>query len=958
MNVVFAISSLLLLAITLFMVLRDYARPWKRVQAEFRDLDRAAARKQLETERQQIDQTQIAAVEAEITKTQAELDAHRAERKKLEDEITAIGRRRFAADARMRATKSELDATKYDLDVALRSGVGKAIAKQQKAVDELTARWITQQREVQELDTERTAKRDELAQREGAHNAADKHLAELNAALTGLETRLASLDKDLSYFTLNAPLMDFLQPSLKIEQVMLPGLYHDINFTTTDRVDRCMTCHQAANRAGYDGTEWPEPYRTHPRPELFVNDGSPHPYNQFGCTVCHAGLDRATDFARAGHTPAGDEQAADWVSKHGWKKQKFLETPIYPVGYEESGCLTCHADNVWTPGSHVVDVGRKLVNKMGCYGCHEIDYAAFTDLPRVGPDLRKVAAKTDPGWAAKWIEAPREFRTTTFMPHFFFQENIEGDQNKAYQRAEIESIVDYLWSKSERPAFAAPPAGEAGRGEQLFNSVGCTGCHIMDGEAKREDYLDNLERLHGPNLFGVGSKVEAGWLYAWLKNPKQYRPDTAMPNLRLTDQEAADISAFLMRSRKPEWEKPARQAVDGPARANLVKTYLQELQTIEQSEAKAGAMSEQEQSLFLGEKTIAKYGCAGCHTIGGFEDAKPIGVELTQEASKPLHLFDFGHVHEVEHTKPAWLRAKVMRPRIWDEGKQLVKTYGELYKMPNFGMTVREADAVATLLLGFTKESVREERKAWDPSTGPSLAAGRKLVTRYNCQGCHLIEGKGHAIRTSMADDTNLPPNLAAQGARTQADWLFGFLRDPSTVRMRPWLTVRMPTFGFTDEQANAVIGYFQALEKTKPFESDPAPPDARSVAVGGEVFGMLQCARCHPAGADALAKLGGGTADLAPSLLLARGRLRHDWVPHWIKDPQRWIPGTKMPTNFPITPDGKITSPLPSAIDMPTYAETKRRMLQHFSSEAELDKFLGDVDSVSAALRDYIWTL
>ncbi len=163
--------------------------------------------------------------------------------------------------------------------------------------------------------------------------------------------------------------------------------------------------------------------------------------------------------------------------------------------------------------------------------------------------------------------------------------------------------------------------------------------------------------------------------------------------------------------------------------------------------------------------------------------------------------------------------------------------------------------------MGFTKESVREERKAWDPTTGPALAAGRKLVTRYNCQGCHLIEGKGHAIKTSMKDDTNLPPNLASQGARTQADWLFSFLHDPSQVRMRPWLTVRMPTFEFSDQQVNTVIGYFQGLNQTTPFESDPAPADRRSVAVGGEVFAMLQCARCHPAGAEALKSLGGGTA-------------------------------------------------------------------------------------------------
>jgi mono/diheme cytochrome c family protein len=187
---------------------------------------------------------------------------------------------------------------------------------------------------------------------------------------------------------------------------------------------------------------------------------------------------------------------------------------------------------------------------------------------------------------------------------------------------------------------------------------------------------------------------------------------------------------------------------------------------------------------------------------------------------------------------------------------------------------------------------------------------------------------------------------------------LFSFLHDPSQVRMRPWLTVRMPTFGFTDDQENTVIGYFEALAKTTPFESAPPPPDHETAAIGGEVFTMLQCARCHPAGAEALASVGGGKADLAPSLLLAKGRLRHDWVPLWIKDPQKWVPGTKMPTNFPQTPDGKIMSPLPGAIDMPTYAETKRRMLQHFSSEKDLKDFLGDVDRVTTALRDYIWTL
>ena len=54
----------------------------------------------------------------------------------------------------------------------------------------------------------------------------------------------------------------------------------------------------------------------------------------------------------------------------------------------------------------------------------------------------------------------------------------------------------------------------------------------------------------------------------------------------------------------------------------------------------------------------------------------------------------------------------MLTPRIWDDGKETVKTYDELYKMPNFGMSEREAEAVTTNVLGFTKSSVVASRKA------------------------------------------------------------------------------------------------------------------------------------------------------------------------------------------------------------------------------------------------------
>ena len=330
-------------------------------------------------------------------------------------------------------------------------------------------------------------------------------------------------------------------------------------------------------------------------------------------------------------------------------------------------------------------------------------------------------------------------------------------------------------------------------------------------------------------------------------------------------------------------------------------------------------------------------------------------MELTEEGSKPLHQFDFGHVHDVPHTRQDWMRTKLLRPRIWDHGKEEVKTYGELYRMPDFGMSEPEAEAIVTTLLGFTKESAGAGRRAGMSARSAAMAEGRKLITRYNCRGCHLLEGQGQAIRTAIEDVGLLPPNLAAQGARVQSEWLFDYLHDPGEVRLRPWLTVRMPSFGFTDGQVNTLVGYFSAREDQEPFASPPERPSDKNLAVGEVAFNMFQCAKCHPAGPQPNSSVV-SAGELAPSLLLARERLRHDWVPHWIVDPQSWIPGTKMPANFPPGPAGGYSSPLANAIDAPMFSAQKQKLMKYFESDDELKSQLADASYVTEVLRDHIW--
>lgn len=160
-----------------------------------------------------------------------------------------------------------------------------------------------------------------------------------------------------------------------------------------------------------------------------------------------------------------------------------------------------------------------------------------------------------------------------------------------------------------------------------------------------------------------------------------------------------------------------------------------------------------------------------------------------------------------------------------------------------------------------------------------------------------MIEGAGGDIRPTK-EQAQWPPNLNTQGAKTQPLWLHPFLKDPSMVKLRPWLTARMPTFHLTEKQAGAIERYFSELDKVDyPFINTEVETDAETLKVGAELFTKLSCQSCHPTGNSIPP---GKTPDeLAPNLQLAAQRLRPEWILQWLADPQKIFPGTRMPAFF-----------------------------------------------------------
>jgi len=906
----FALASIALLVSVVWTVLDDHNRQWKKIQQGFIEYDVEKTKGEIDAARAELPQAEIGALENQIWDAQEDLADQREGRREAEAVLRSAEDRVYRLDQTWRNAKAYYATARYQFEQA-RLHAAPDLARTQEEYERLRAevdRWVN---ELQEATAARDLAQEAVDSFSAEILEAEKQIASLEQGVSRLQTKLESIEPWWgTEYLLNEPLLDVMAPSLKIRQVVLDGLDQDMNYMSIPRVDRCMTCHMAIDKAGYEDA--PPPYTNHPRLDLFVADGSPHPMGRFGCSTCHYGRDRSLDFARVTHIPANEEQEEEWTEEYGWHEPHLWDFPMLPSKYTGSTCFKCHMEQDRVPGSEPAREAEDFFATFGCYGCHVAE--GYDGLRKVGPSLTNVATKIpDKDWTYRWIESPRGFRPKSRMPHFWNVENNSAQNDLPYNHAEMRGIVEYLYDASGTLSYEGLAGrGDAADGEVLVKTVGCMGCHVT-GDDPDDQVLPRLDRRRfGPSFEGIGSKSTPEWIYNWIQSPKSYWPDTRMPDLRLTEREALDITAYLMTLRKDSFMRSPIPAPQIEARDEMLLEFFQAKMTKAEATERLGSMSDRERWVLTGERMIGTYGCFGCHDIPGFEDAKTVSIELSDEGSKSVHRFDFGHIH-IPHTRHDWLATKIQNPRIFDRGK--VKTRSEYQKMPDFGFTDGETEIGTTSLLSFVKDEIpKRMRKNLDPRE-TALEAGRRLTRDRNCRGCHELEGEGRAIfpvlaRNFLAEGLNetdavaqaegyAPPPITVEGAKVEPDWLFHFLKDPSTIR--GWLQVRMPTFDFTDEETNTLVSYFNALsEQVYPFKTYDDLRMTRHERTAAEQLvsrDYFNCFACHQQGE--VAAITGPASQWAPNLSLANGRLQPDWIEDWMKDPQAIQPGTRMPTYF-----------------------------------------------------------
>lgn len=659
------------------------------------------------------------------------------------------------------------------------------------------------------------------------------------------------------------------------------------------------------------------------------------PQVEAGCLRCH---NSDTDLyprrstheyvnAKLAYQHAQVELAADPEAYY--EKRGTADLPKVPEPPEEAISL-----------APTLDKGKQLFRQLNCTGCHLLE--GWENNRNAGPQLNDVGAKVTPEWLLSWLRDPRGWRAKTSMPNLwprpldpaskipYAEGSPEYERWMKERSEETLAIAAYLIEMSEAPTkrpgaspsatplaeqisgYADVDGASAEEGKKVFEAYGCQGCHAtIDGGAELPKAWRERERDLAPTLSNLAAKANPDWIAYWVENPSRYWHGTSMPNLRLTRQESASVAKYLM-TLSSETPGSAEVADDEVALLNDPKKR-QEMIVCERAGGKKMSRVD------CGAKVIAYRGCYGCHQIDGFEKLAPIGPELSGFAKKDVSTLDFGYAITDHHmqTTETFASLKLDSPRVYSRDRIELK-------MGDYDMSPEEIRAVTLFLKGLVPEAPNEK---FDPSRKESYAAvleGRQLIEDLNCRGCHQIEGRGADIdgwrlAKLSQDPQRRAPFLDGEGARTQPEWLFNFLRNPGDNGIRPWLhphwaygddvpddkmALRMPTFNLTPDQWTAIVRYFASWDNAAyPFEVPKVAERSKKEKLWA-VSNMNStqtgnCFSCHYFDEFPVERARGDLKKMAPNMDMVRNRLRPEWVKNWLLRPQNYLPYTSMTAFF-----------------------------------------------------------
>lgn len=189
--------------------------------------------------------------------------------------------------------------------------------------------------------------------------------------------------------------------------------------------------------------------------------------------------------------------------------------------------------------------GKKVFDSKKCGGCHYTKGPArektiADQLKKKGPELWYAGSKFQKEWLGKWLQDPKPIRP---MAYNSLTKKNPGDHPKL-SAGDATSVTEFLMSLTSKDVEAGvvKPKKKNIKGKKIFTKdMPCSGCHQYISRKKVKGGLS------GPSLVGASKRLNPDWIYAYLKNPKVFKPVKMMPVFAgiLKDKQMKDVSAFL-----------------------------------------------------------------------------------------------------------------------------------------------------------------------------------------------------------------------------------------------------------------------------------------------------------------------------------------------------------------------------------------------------------------------------
>lgn len=446
-----------------------------------------------------------------------------------------------------------------------------------------------------------------------------------------------------------------------------------------------------------------------------------------------------------------------------------------------------------------LDPGVVLLGELNCLACHQAGPKVRSQiLTRPAPRLGQLGHRSRAAWVSRFVQAPHREKPGTLMPDLLAR----LPDSEQTETANVLTAFLMSLSPSGTNSEIEPNRLMTEQGRVLYHRTGCVACHApqepaallfpeiesgpTDPDATRF-MMAKLEQSSVP-LGDLRGKYLAQGLTAFLLDPLAVRPAGRMPSLRLTEQEARAITAYLQRDR-----------------------------TTDHAAAAPTTRSASNQMVRRGREAFASFGCAACHELGPGHPA----------IASTLRAPPFDHLNPDAPAGCLSTNPGPTAPRFELDAIQRNALHSVLTRPAEHAKPASAATVVLTSMAALNCQACH----ARDGYGGPTPSRSDYFVVTTG---------------TDLGDEGRIPPHLSQVGNKLRPDWLHEVLLGQG--RVRPYMATRMPQFA-PAIMTNLVTNFVQAdVPGDAPAATGPLDRDRE---IGHRLVGTngYACISCHTFG-------------------------------------------------------------------------------------------------------------